>query len=178
MSTDVMKALRFAKSGRTDAFSRRSNTTYTEGHGEEQAYRSAEHARGHPPSHQSAIVLRTFLHEVRGQPFPRCEQFLFVHDVVAIKHRARFVSRKQHRDAFWRAGSDQVSRRGAPTIVEDPMRDLGLATCIAERSAPNAYCDSVTAKYTRVTRLPQPTASVQYVLQRGRDRQHTPSLGF
>lgn len=40
----------------------------------------------------TVLLLGTALRNVGGQPFTRRKQFLFVHDVVAIEHRARLVT--------------------------------------------------------------------------------------
>jgi hypothetical protein len=99
--------------------------------------------------------------DIGGQPLPCREQFLLVHDVVAIKHRARLMAREQHRDPLRHTRADQVARGRAPTIVEEPMRDLGLAAGIAQRGAPRPDRDPVAAKHTRIPPLLPTTATLQ-----------------
>jgi len=60
--------------------------------------------------------------EVGGQSLAGREEFLFVDDVVAIKHRPRFVARQQHGNPFRHSGPDQVPRGGAAAIVQEPVR--------------------------------------------------------
>ena len=51
-----------------------------------------------PPAACRRTALRPLLGDIGGQAFPGREQFLFVHNVVAIEHGPRFVPGQQHRD--------------------------------------------------------------------------------
>jgi hypothetical protein len=73
------------------------------------------------------LILRVLV-EVGGESLSSRQQFLFVDNVIAVKHRARLMAGEQHRDALGDARSDEVARGGAATVMEQPMRDPGFAT--------------------------------------------------
>ena len=71
------------------------------------------------------------LPDVRGQSLPGREQFLFIDDVVTIKHGARLVTGEQHRHTFWHPRSNEIPRRRATAVMEQTMRDLSLPASVA-----------------------------------------------
>ena len=92
--------------------------------------------------------------EVRGQSLSGCQEFLLVDDVVPIEHGPRLVAGEQHGDPLRYARADQVPCRGASTIVEEPMRDLGLPAGVAQGVAQGVALrtnrDAVASKHARI----------------------------
>ena len=83
------------------------------------------------------------LREIGDELVPGVEQFLLVDDVVAVEDGAALVPDQEHGDPLGDAGADQVTRGGAPAIVEEAGRHAGRLTGRAPRRAPAPNGDAV-----------------------------------
>ena len=89
------------------------------------------------------------LREILDELVPGVEQFLLVNNVVAVEDGAALVPGQEHGDPLGDIRADQVTRGGAPAIVEEAGRHPSGLAGGAPRRAPAADGDAVAVEDER-----------------------------